>query len=659
MRIDQTLHGYYKGHGLLATSTNSLTSDDLSKMSVLSDWTGYHVTDGGEDAYITVYPISNGRYVFAKTWYASEMKRPGCVWTHSFIIDLKNIDKAFDFRQLYNYFERPKNYDVNNYTKTLDITFEENFDSSDVFKSFDDVYIMFLYLYLVQCNNNLRILIESKESNYISLILLLLQYVPVDILYKMSICTGAKNVIKYNNKNFTLQFVDNQIGLSLKKYGLTEKLKTSDFDESIQYFVDCAKDPNDELPSLIKTFRTDISDKTDKLYALLILMKSLDYKLHNKQTKISFNEIVKILYTFFPQNNEGELLKSSFLGIEISSLFDTEPNILFAFSNCSSLVSFSNEMHSLEIRLENLENSSHEAFVGLFERVCSLSSYNNFAQLILSKGIEDLNIIEVNRIFERNWLTISNYLFCNTEFLNSGKWMLLNSAMFQKFINSFNNFAEFKHFNYWNELIRKILHESIQIKSLIAEIIVANTPNAVSIILNELNSLDIDICDTFYNYCFIDVNKVLEWLTKQSILSLKTINVFLIYIEPSSDVVKKYNNNIWRAFIKADNGNMSQEYYAFLYTLLFNRYDDTSNILIEHSYPHIYYYLETNSLSYELWKKIEVYTAKLSKIKEWDKCKKLRKGLVKYLKSNKCDKQYIINLNIEDKLKNDILKYWR
>ena len=37
--------------------------------------------------YYTGYPLENGeKYVIAKTWYAYEMKRPGCVWTHSIVL---------------------------------------------------------------------------------------------------------------------------------------------------------------------------------------------------------------------------------------------------------------------------------------------------------------------------------------------------------------------------------------------------------------------------------------------------------------------------------------------------------------------------------------------------------------------------------------------
>lgn len=656
MKIDQTLHGYYKGHGLLASSISSLTSDDLSKMSVLSDWTGYHVKDGGEDAYITTYPLSDKQYVFAKTWYASEMNRPGCVWTHSFIINLEMLDKEFDFRQLYTYFRRPLNLNVSSYSEPLNIKFKLGFDSSRVFKTFDEVTIMFFYLYLIQKQKQLRISIENKQSDYISLILLLLQYLPIDTLYQTSVSSGANNIIMYGNNDFSLQYVDGTIGLSLKEFGLSDKLKPTDFAESIQYLKDSAKDYNDELPSLIKMFHEDILDSSVKLNALLLLMKSLDYKLHGKNTNTTFKDILELLHSYFPTETEGKDLKNSFLGKKISTLFNAEPIVLYDIAACQTLDSFSNEIHQFENRLDELEKRSQNDFQVLFERVCGLSSYNRYAQLIIREGINALPITIVNKIIQRCWNTLSSILLSNSGFLVSGKWVLLNSAIFQSFINSFNSAFEFRNLRYWNELIDKILGESIQINTLISKIIVLNAPNAISKIFDALNNPELEVSETFLNYCFIDQEQVFAWIMEQQKLSQNVVDAIVNNIDPNAEIVKSHSSSIWIPLVNADNGKMELEYYVFLYLLNFNGTSALTQILIEHSYQHIYKALEQNNMPCHLWKKIEKFTKKLSKSNEWDKCKKLRKGLAIYLKSNGYSKETIEKFDITKNYKESLLK---
>lgn len=89
--IHQALHGYNDGHRLIASSV-SLSSSDARTMIVMSDLSGAGVKPD-VSGYLTGYPLEGaGKYVLARTWAAPEMPRPGCVWTHSLIIE--NADLA-------------------------------------------------------------------------------------------------------------------------------------------------------------------------------------------------------------------------------------------------------------------------------------------------------------------------------------------------------------------------------------------------------------------------------------------------------------------------------------------------------------------------------------------------------------------------------------
>lgn len=83
--IHQAVHGYRDGHRLLSCST-TLGSDAGRAMLVMSDMSGPSMQPGF-DEYLTGYLLAGTEYfVFAKTWYAPEMQRPGCVWTHSLLV---------------------------------------------------------------------------------------------------------------------------------------------------------------------------------------------------------------------------------------------------------------------------------------------------------------------------------------------------------------------------------------------------------------------------------------------------------------------------------------------------------------------------------------------------------------------------------------------
>ncbi len=102
--IQQTLHGYSDGHRLI-TSSCRLPRDAESLMLILSDLSG---PGGGDqfDPYLTGYPLeSAGRYALACTWPAPEMKRPGCVWTHTLLLGeelLAEMNNPEEFLKLFN-----------------------------------------------------------------------------------------------------------------------------------------------------------------------------------------------------------------------------------------------------------------------------------------------------------------------------------------------------------------------------------------------------------------------------------------------------------------------------------------------------------------------------------------------------------------------------
>ena len=104
--IHQTIHGYRDGHRLLSSST-PLGSDASRAMLVLSDMSGPSMQPGF-DEYLTGYPLAGTDYfVFAKTWYAPEMQRPGCVWTHSLLVPRTQI-VSLSAARLMACFQRPQ-----------------------------------------------------------------------------------------------------------------------------------------------------------------------------------------------------------------------------------------------------------------------------------------------------------------------------------------------------------------------------------------------------------------------------------------------------------------------------------------------------------------------------------------------------------------------
>jgi hypothetical protein len=117
--IDQTLHGYADGHQLLATSID-LSAEQQSVLLIMSDLSGPAFRSGYE-AYLTGYPLSGGAfYCLARTWFAPELPRPGCVWTQTLILRAEDLARIRDFDSVAALFLRPTSLsEVGGYCRRL------------------------------------------------------------------------------------------------------------------------------------------------------------------------------------------------------------------------------------------------------------------------------------------------------------------------------------------------------------------------------------------------------------------------------------------------------------------------------------------------------------------------------------------------------------
>lgn len=131
IKVAQALHGYRDGHKLLASS---ISLDDYAdiEMARMSDLMPQSLA--GASTYLCGYPLKSiKKYVVSKTWSAPEMSRPGCVWTHSLLLDYSLVAKLSTLASLLGYFVRPNVGDYVVYSEELNLLEENqgNFGAED------------------------------------------------------------------------------------------------------------------------------------------------------------------------------------------------------------------------------------------------------------------------------------------------------------------------------------------------------------------------------------------------------------------------------------------------------------------------------------------------------------------------------------------------
>lgn len=115
VRIHQLLHGYRRGHELLAASMQ-LDPRDADLVTRLSDLSGTLTTESEFHPYLTTYPLPSGEfYALAKTWLDHNAPRPGCVLTHTLLVPTGYWASKDDPLQFASLFLFPSSRDVEGY----------------------------------------------------------------------------------------------------------------------------------------------------------------------------------------------------------------------------------------------------------------------------------------------------------------------------------------------------------------------------------------------------------------------------------------------------------------------------------------------------------------------------------------------------------------
>ena len=221
-KFHQCLHGYSnkKGHHKIAGSI-SLSRQSEQIMLSMSDRSGSFYNDFTE--YITLYSLDSEneyRYALAKTWKAPEIRRPGCVWTHTILFTQNLKDIIQDLYPLVSYFRYPSKegkVDVSFYEKELDDPSQKinkKPDSSDANKSKKQL----IQACLNDNNQEKPIVVLAKKAKDYEKLIFEIWSSQKDLTF----CTGALSIREINKRPLRLQVVPKKINYRSDMYFINE-----------------------------------------------------------------------------------------------------------------------------------------------------------------------------------------------------------------------------------------------------------------------------------------------------------------------------------------------------------------------------------------------------------------------------------------------------
>ena len=660
MQIHQMLHGYNQGHNLIQGSIILPSSEDMDCMSTLSDWSEY-VNSQDDADYITIYPLENSQYyVIAKTWYANEMKRPGCVWTHSFLIPFHQLAQIADFRVFIDLFVRPKDGLFDFYALPLQInsTIERDkplFDNKLIIPSLPVIYNELIN------QRSLAFYIENNSKFYQYLCLLLMNYFPYQILSQLSFSTGSSTVRKLNNKPFGLQFINVQNEFVKSIFSYDEELEV--IPSWIRMVTQDIASENLQLTRLLHTFADEIAEDFKRLNGFLILIELINKRYESIEEKRNgIQLIISKLATLFPHCEDGKLLKERFLQQQITNKFVPDYEFLYEICVSEFTNSFSQQSNNFWQRFDNIARSDNrEIYYLLLQKLCQTPYLNELGESILASSNEYLAKSDLNTIADKDWSLFQSLVCACPKLLNQCSWISYSSNQMEDILRIILTSRVSSVFSEWKELLFKILNTQINIHTDLSNLIFQKDKNSVTYVFDYLNiSAEYTIPKSIEKLCRQEGLKILTWMETADLLMPNVGFLIMKSIRPTSQQVQSKGIERWIAFSKLSSvRSMPMKYYAYLYLLSFNWTKDIRAIqFMRIAFYPLHKAASEGRLDYELWRNILPYTEDLPIWLDWDRCKKLREAVIKRVKNSDFNKDFIENFTPDKELNRELVRIW-
>lgn len=642
--IEQTLHGYSSGHTLIASSV-TLSPDSKRIMLPISDMSGSSMQAGFE-SYITGYPLkTEKKYAIAKTWYAPEMKRPGCVWTHTLLIDFSDLPKIKNLELLLEKFLRPNDKKKEITPYTLPIQYMINSEHTNyIYSVGSEILVKQILENIYQYPTSVLISKDlAKYGEELVVLSIWMQLWP-RLRRNFSFCTGAISARYFQGELLDLQFISPKFDYALisrnKAIIINKKssISHSDFPEWVALAFDNLSFPSIELERFLSFYG---SDTPAKRTSFKVMVETYLY-LKNNNPKLA--ESLKYLALKFKLPTNANNLKGSIFGLS-NSVFPLvipkyeEKQIILNL--CSTLFYASYDYKKLMFK---------ERFFNIFFEITDDSI--NFLKAVLEsepncfgeEAVRELpSVIAKNGNLEQIWSDrfLSN-LFVN---LNPNLTYEKNFWFQQKgneaeIVSILQNIDDTIDFN-WKSVITNLIDIDADID--------LQTFNGTDIRIEEFilewidsrSDFDAKTCNlgrNWLDYLKLNVLEVLLWLDKKSDININTMLFVVKILDPNSSEVINYGLSPWLKVVRAyDEYKYSRDFFeihSFLLCVAFNSNNEKAKAIFEIAFEPVYLALTHDHLKYEYWKKLEPHTKSLSSLFNWDKSKKLAKALVELYTKN-------------------------
>ncbi|EMS72690.1 hypothetical protein [Ruminiclostridium cellobioparum] len=635
IKIHQAIWGYSSGHHLLASS-GSLSNQSIKMLEPLTDLSGSEMVSAF-DGYLTGCPLqSDNYYALSKTWYAQEMSRPGCVWTHTLLLEYSSITdlRTIDFESL---FQRPNSNEVgwkDRYSKPIYVlpqSKNEIISDSDVCESALNMFLLMTYHLepIIIAATNVKFFNKALE--------LLIVEAGLDFFSDISFCTGSFSNRALNRVQLDLQIVPANLS----------KLVSRTNQKGVMYT---------DIPKNIGNPHNDTAGNTitqEEFYDIKKFILFCNSQYYRRCYWAMFEEIYKtiinledfyvsktvnILQNQLNDEDVSTVMKKTFetIFLPIKSKDERNPNalikVLFDFLTIDQSMSVEN--YIVDETLINVLNwiwtQYHQQ---MLESLPQLMDHN------LNRAGEDTvkyiaTLIELN---DYSLLLLQNANMCSLMLRFNWKLALCEDVWKQPKNIQVEALRELRKFSdelkKENNACRDIIYLIFKTSSydLSDEMYKTFEDSSIEALFYWYDTRNVNNSTLKLWYMLCKKNQVLSINKLEYVQSSALFEAVISVLDPYDNNIKSTSPEIWERLYKRfcrDNSAYSvrSEFAQFVLPITLRSNYFFSKELLKFIFITVHKVLANDSMEYRRWERLSVLLPEVAWYNSWDKCKRLRKA---------------------------------
>ena len=631
-------------------------------MSYLSDWSGYVNPFTKDTSYISAYPLAESQgYVIAKSWYAEEMSRPGCVWTHSLMVRTDTLGQKFNFFDLLKLFRRPEREgeDFVAYTKPIELQEDNMQEGRNSLAGIDQTRFMFMAALLLDRQKPAVYLVEKDAELYTELCMRLIQNMPYGMLKELAICSGSGTIRRFEKGFYNLQFVTGKGESLMDPY--PQNVSRPKADAGFQLWMDAVLNGRSDVAQMLHRFSGDIGSDSNKFLATLNLLRLLDEKIKGTSDGSSIQDVIHHLQAGFGEKESGAMLKRSFLSEQVSKYFCDERLFIKTLATIDTDIAFDYDDIGFDKRVDAYRISQGmDNYVSLLVELSKSDYLNDEGKKMLSNALGNLNKEEVVALLSKDWSLFKSIVTMNSQLLAEDFWLDLMPPQFISLFSIFQRNVP-EGFIAWDKLYKKLLTIDTFVADNVISEFVAHVDEYVAIALDQWNQPNrVPINKIILKYCLKQRSRVIAWMGKQNMVNDDIRVAIKNQIVPDDPIVVNMGSAAWKTFVEGElSGKCEANELVYVYVLAFNWRDFSALGYLKKVLPYIYEALSLETFSYYSWQRIEKFTGSVPFWRSWDNCRKVLIGVRDYCKDLNLKDADIENFTTNKKLNGELMELWR